>query len=300
MQQHEQTDRRHRPMPAPSRAQPWDRPGRCAGNPTVTRATHPRAAHPVDSMPHPEPHRAIDSSTPRGTPPPAPPTSRLTDLRPSDRKAAPMLPFSTVLHDQPRTNQPGSDRPGQQPAAARPEQLPEHPSGPLPAGPSSSHPQSTLENVRQQASSPGGQSTASRPSGSTERPCVMVVDELPIMRSAVVGMLQQAGARVVAESSDEQESLDALRDHDPDVVLIDVRMSRTDALRLISRIRIARPTAQIVAHTGAAHSELVEQAANVGALTVPGGEGTPWELLRAVDRAFNERRRLTGRLTATG
>jgi hypothetical protein len=44
-----------------------------------------------------------------------------------------------------------------------------------------------------------------------ERPRVVVVDDLPIMRSAVCSLLEHAGMRVVAETGDEAETVAAAR-----------------------------------------------------------------------------------------
>src|SRR5688500_5687639 len=50
----------------------------------------------------------------------------------------------------------------------------------------------------------------------TDRPRVVVVDDLPIMRSAVCSLLEHAGMRVVAETGDEVETVAATRELSPD------------------------------------------------------------------------------------
>ncbi len=125
------------------------------------------------------------------------------------------------------------------------------------------------------------------------RPRVVVVDELPIMRAAVRRLLELAGMTVVAETGGADETVAALGAHAPDVVVIDLRANRLDALGVIRRVRASHPAIQIVVHTGSAHSELLARAVEAGATGVPSRDGTPWELLRAIDRAYR-----TGRAAA--
>ncbi len=70
---------------------------------------------------------------------------------------------------------------------------------------------------------------------------VLIVDDDPLVRSALALML---GGRddlvVVGEACDGDEVEDAIRDTHPDVVLMDVRMSRVNGIEAARRVR-ARP-----------------------------------------------------------
>jgi DNA-binding NarL/FixJ family response regulator len=125
-----------------------------------------------------------------------------------------------------------------------------------------------------------------------ERPRVVVVDDLPIMRSAVCSLLEHAGMRVVAETGDEAETVAATRELSPDVVVLDLRVTRMDAVATIRMLRQAAPTVQLIAHVGTGGTELAGPAGKAGATLVPNRDGTPWELLRAIDRAYRSRRRV--------
>jgi CheY-like chemotaxis protein len=125
------------------------------------------------------------------------------------------------------------------------------------------------------------------------RPRVLVVDDLPIMRAAVRRLLELAGMTVVAETGAADDTVAALSAHAPDVVVIDLRVNRLDAVGVIRKARQSHPATQIVVHTGSSQSELLARAVEAGATGVPSRDGTPWELLRAIDRAYR-----TGRNTA--
>ncbi|MCK9249881.1 MAG: response regulator transcription factor [Solirubrobacteraceae bacterium] len=67
---------------------------------------------------------------------------------------------------------------------------------------------------------------------------VLVVDDDPLVRSALSMMLDGAdGLRVVGEAEDGDEVSAAVREHRPDVVLMDIRMPRVDGLRATRELR---------------------------------------------------------------
>lgn len=72
---------------------------------------------------------------------------------------------------------------------------------------------------------------------------VVVADDHPIVRDGVMGMLT-ADSRidVVAEASSGPEAVAQVARHDPDVVLMDLRMPGGDGVAAIAEIRRTRPT----------------------------------------------------------
>jgi DNA-binding NarL/FixJ family response regulator len=144
------------------------------------------------------------------------------------------------------------------------------------------------------SSSHSAKPVAARPAAArpkAERPRVIVVDDLPIMRSAVCSLLEHAGMRVVAETGEQAETVAATRKLSPDVVVVDLRVTRMDAVATIRSLREADPSVQLIAHVGTGGTELAGPAAKEGATLVPTRDGTPWELLRAIDRAYRSRRK---------
>lgn len=72
---------------------------------------------------------------------------------------------------------------------------------------------------------------------------VIVTDDHPIVRDGVMGMLKtDSGIEVVAEASSGPEAVAQVGRHDPDVVLMDLRMPRGDGVAAITEIRRTRPT----------------------------------------------------------
>ena len=67
---------------------------------------------------------------------------------------------------------------------------------------------------------------------------VLIVDDQPVVRAGVVRILgPDDGFEVVAECGDGDEVVDAVAAHNPDLVLMDVRMGRVDGVTAIRLLR---------------------------------------------------------------
>ncbi|UPV74399.1 chemotaxis-specific protein-glutamate methyltransferase CheB [Halorussus limi] len=104
----------------------------------------------------------------------------------------------------------------------------------------------------------------------------VVVDDSHFMRTVISDILDDGGIEVVAQASDGEEGVEAVVDHDPDVVTMDVEMPRMDGIEAVEEIMATNPTPILMlsAHTedGAdATFEAMEKGA-VDFLAKPGGE----------------------------
>ena len=66
---------------------------------------------------------------------------------------------------------------------------------------------------------------------------VLVVDDQTLVRQGIRTLLEVGGIDVVAEASDGAEALEAVVEHAPEVVLLDLRMPRYDGLWFLERLR---------------------------------------------------------------
>jgi DNA-binding NarL/FixJ family response regulator len=71
---------------------------------------------------------------------------------------------------------------------------------------------------------------------------VLIVDDQDLVRAGLRGILRsQLGFEIVGECADGTEVLAAVRDREPDVVLMDVRMPRVDGIAATRHVRAERP-----------------------------------------------------------
>lgn len=65
----------------------------------------------------------------------------------------------------------------------------------------------------------------------------LIVDDHPVIRMAVRMLLERNGLTVVGETDNGVDALQLVRDHEPDIVILDIGIPRLDGLNVISRIR---------------------------------------------------------------
>src|SRR5690625_1520549 len=89
---------------------------------------------------------------------------------------------------------------------------------------------------------------------------VIVVDDQALVREGIGTLLQVAGIDVSAEAEDGQAALDAVAEHHPEVVLMDLRMPRFDGIWALEQLRAQGSTVPVLVLTTFDDDELVLQA----------------------------------------
>ncbi|WP_433175373.1 response regulator [Actinoallomurus sp. CA-150999] len=79
---------------------------------------------------------------------------------------------------------------------------------------------------------------------------VLLVDDHPVVREGLRGMLSaEEDLTVVAEAGGAAEAVAAVRAHEPDVVLMDLRMPGGDGVEATARVLVQRPQTRVVVLT---------------------------------------------------
>lgn len=82
--------------------------------------------------------------------------------------------------------------------------------------------------------------------GSAQRPRVIVVDDDPVLRRQLRGLLEDLGIEVVADAADGGAGVEAVVRLRPDVALLDLRMPGMDGLDAARAIREHAPGVQVL------------------------------------------------------
>jgi DNA-binding NarL/FixJ family response regulator len=114
---------------------------------------------------------------------------------------------------------------------------------------------------------------------------VVIADDQRMVREGIQLMLSLVGGvDVVALAANGEEAVAAVAEHDPDVVLMDLRMPVCDGVSATERIRSAHPRTQIVVLTTFSDDEEVLAALRAGARGYLTKDAGAEEVTRAISR----------------
>jgi DNA-binding NarL/FixJ family response regulator len=84
---------------------------------------------------------------------------------------------------------------------------------------------------------------------------ILLVDDHPLTRSALSGLLAQHGFDVVGEAEDGAEAVARAAELQPDLILLDLSMPGVDGLTALPRLREAAPSCEVVVLTASGTEE---------------------------------------------
>src|SRR6185295_16360262 len=84
---------------------------------------------------------------------------------------------------------------------------------------------------------------------------ILLVDDHPLTRSALAGLLTQQGFDVIGEASDGEEAIAAAARLLPDLILLDLSMPGLDGLSAVPQLREAAPGCEVVVLTASGTEE---------------------------------------------
>jgi DNA-binding NarL/FixJ family response regulator len=84
---------------------------------------------------------------------------------------------------------------------------------------------------------------------------ILLVDDHPLTRSALSGLLAQNGFDVVGEADDGEQAIVCAAELAPDLILLDLSMPGLDGLSALPRLREAAPNCEVVVLTASGTEE---------------------------------------------
>ena len=102
--------------------------------------------------------------------------------------------------------------------------------------------------------------------GARDRPTVVIVDDAADVRTLVRTRLRLSGRlEVVGEGATGVEAVEAAREHQPDLLLLDVSMPEMDGLVALPLVLAASPGTRVVMYSGFSEEGLAQRAIELGA-----------------------------------
>ncbi|MEK9908587.1 MAG: response regulator, partial [Aquiluna sp.] len=120
---------------------------------------------------------------------------------------------------------------------------------------------------------------------------VVVVEDEGLIRMDVVSTLEEAGFDVVGEGSDGEQAIELATEHEPDLVVMDIKMPKLDGISAAEKI--AELKIPVVLLTAFSQADLVSRAAEAGAMAYVTKPFKPADLLPAIQIALARHEELT-------
>lgn len=113
---------------------------------------------------------------------------------------------------------------------------------------------------------------------------VVIAEDEPLIRLDLRESLAEEGYEVVAEAGDGVEAVELVKEHRPDVTIVDIKMPKMDGLEA-ARVIVGERLSAVVVLTAFSQRDLIEQAKEAGALAYLVKPFKPAELVPAIELA---------------
>jgi AmiR/NasT family two-component response regulator len=120
---------------------------------------------------------------------------------------------------------------------------------------------------------------------------VVVAEDEGLIRMDIVASLEEAGLVVVGQAADGEEAVALATEHEPDLVVMDIKMPKLDGISAAEKIAALK--IPVVLLTAFSDSELVSRAAQAGAMAYVTKPFNPTDLLPAIQIAISRHEELT-------
>lgn len=117
---------------------------------------------------------------------------------------------------------------------------------------------------------------------------LLVVDDHEVVRRGIAMLLRDTDIQIVSQAASGDEAVEQVREHAPDVVLLDIRMPTADGLTALETIRQECPEQRIVMLSTYDNPTYVARSVALGAADYVLKASPPGELIGAIRRAATD------------
>jgi DNA-binding NarL/FixJ family response regulator len=114
---------------------------------------------------------------------------------------------------------------------------------------------------------------------------VLVADDHEVVRTGLARLLEDSGITIVAEAENGEQAVEMTLKHNPDVILMDIRMPDSDGLAALEKIRKKKPEARIVMLSTYDNPTYVARSVALGAADYVLKDSSREDLISAITRA---------------
>lgn len=126
---------------------------------------------------------------------------------------------------------------------------------------------------------------------------VLIVDDHALVRMGIKCLLEEArDIEVVAEAKDGEEALSKVKMHEPDIILLDIKMPGVDGWEVIRRLKSTAQNARIIAVSSLSAEPLLTRLLKSGAMGYLSKESSTEEMCYAIRKVYNGEKYLSSQL----
>ncbi len=114
---------------------------------------------------------------------------------------------------------------------------------------------------------------------------ILIVDDLPFMRSIISQIVMESGHQVVGEAGDGIECLSRYKSLLPDLVLLDIVMPRMNGVEALKSLKRAYPDCRVIMCSSLSDQEKIIHAIRLGAVDYVVKPFQRKRLVSAINRA---------------
>jgi len=130
---------------------------------------------------------------------------------------------------------------------------------------------------------PAGRASTPRVASERRQITVVIADDHPIVLAGLETLLRrEADISVVDRCADGVEALRAVKKHNADVLILDLRMPRADGLTVLQQMREGRATTKVVILAAAIEDDVLLEAIRLGARGIVLKETAPQSLVECI------------------
>lgn len=128
---------------------------------------------------------------------------------------------------------------------------------------------------------------------------LVIADDHPLILKGIESLLaSEPGCEIVAGCADGREALEAVRRHQPDILILDSRMPNLDGLGVIRALLCEKPATRVVLHAESSDEEMIREAVRLGVPGIVLKEMPPGALLQCIRKVHGGEQWLERRATS--
>ncbi|MDR1933165.1 MAG: response regulator [Spirochaetales bacterium] len=117
---------------------------------------------------------------------------------------------------------------------------------------------------------------------------ILIVDDLPFMRAAIRGVLEEAGMEVAGEAENGKDGIFLYMQTQPDIVLLDIVMPVMDGVSALRKLIRQDPLARIIMCSALGEQELIVRAIQLGARDFIVKPFQPQRIVSAIEKVLRK------------